>query len=112
MYSQGFFERVWALVAKIPAGTVATYGQIAALLGNPRAARTVGWALHSMPDDLDIPWHRVINGKGRISLDCGEHDPHLQRVLLEKEAILFDARGFVDLQRFQWRPVWEEMEQI
>ena len=87
MSSRNFFKSVWSIVAHIPAGCVVTYGQIAAMLGNPRAARTVGWALHSTPDALDIPWHRVINSKGRISTDCGEHSPDLQRRLLEQENV-------------------------
>ncbi|MBN2000288.1 MGMT family protein [candidate division KSB1 bacterium] len=103
-----FFEQVWYLVAKIPCGKVATYGQIAYLLGNPRAARTVGWALHGIPDDLDIPWHRVINSKGRISMDCGEHDPDLQRLLLEGEGVEF-VNDRIDLVRYQWRPVDENL---
>lgn len=104
MASTGFFENVWAFVARIPYGSVATYGQVAAHLGNPRAARTVGWALHSTPDDLDIPWHRVINSKGRISTDCGEHSPDLQRRLLENEGVEFDGRGCTSLDRYQWLP--------
>jgi len=55
MSSKGFFEKVWRIVERIPRGKVATYGQIAYMLGNPRAARTVGWALHSMPNERDIP---------------------------------------------------------
>jgi len=101
--NSGFFNKVWDMVARIPKGKVASYGQIAAGLGNPRAARTVGWALHSTPHDMDIPWHRVINSRGRISTDCGEHSPDLQRNLLESEGVEFDARGYVDLERFQWR---------
>jgi methylated-DNA-protein-cysteine methyltransferase related protein len=96
------------MVAKIPEGKVATYGQIAAMLDNPRAARTVGWALHSTPKDLDIPWHRVINSKGRISTDCGLHDADLQRVLLENEEIVFDSKGYVDLDIYQWKPELDE----
>ena len=106
--SEGFFEKVWRIVEKIPRGKVATYGQIAYMLGNPRAARTVGWALHSMPKDRDIPWQRVINSRGRISTDCGEHDPGVQRMLLESEGIQFDEKGFVDLRVYQWRARMDE----
>jgi methylated-DNA-protein-cysteine methyltransferase related protein len=101
--AHGFFAAVWQIVAKVPVGKVVTYGQIAAMLGNPRAARTVGWALHSLPDNTDLPWHRVINSQGRISTDCGEHSPNLQRYLLEKEGVIFDAKGHVDLDVHQWR---------
>jgi methylated-DNA-protein-cysteine methyltransferase related protein len=100
----GFFVAVWQIVGQVPLGKVVTYGQIAAMLGNPRAARTVGWALHSLPDSMDIPWHRVINSQGRISTDCGEHSPNLQRYLLEKEGVIFNDKDHVDLEVHQWRP--------
>ena len=83
-----------------------------AVHGNPRAARTVGWALHSTPAHLDIPWHRVINSKGRISTDCGEHSPSLQRYLLEEEGVEFDVRDYVDMDRFQWQPDIETIDAI
>lgn len=112
MISKGLFDKVWAIVAHVPKGQVVTYGQIAVMLGHPRAARTVGWALHSTPAHLDIPWHRVINSKGRISTDCGEHSPHLQRQLLEQEGIVFETRDRVDLDRFQWHPPLEVIDRI
>jgi len=102
--SSNFFERVWAVVACIPKGKVANYGQIAAMLGNPRAARTVGWALHSMPDDLNLPWHRVINAEGRISTGGRQHEVDIQRMLLETEGVEFNLHGGVDLAKYQWRP--------
>jgi len=111
MSSKHFFESVWAMVAHIPEGKVATYGQIAAMLGNPRAARTVGWAMHATRN-RDIPWQRVVNAKGRISTDCGEHSPDLQRLLLESEEIHFDGHDRINLQRFQWRPSLEQIEAI
>jgi methylated-DNA-protein-cysteine methyltransferase-like protein len=101
--STNFFEDVYRTVRMIPAGHVATYGQIAAYLGNPRAARTVGWALHSMPGGTDIPWHRVINSRGRISPSPGGHRAAQQRAMLEDEGIIFDETGRIDLQRYQWR---------
>ncbi len=110
MSSNNFFEKVWLLVAKVPKGKVVTYGQLAYLLDSPGAARTVGWAMHSTPENLDIPWHRVINSKGRISLDCGEHDPNLQRVLLEQDGVVFDERGYVDLGTYQWHPDMDEID--
>ncbi|MDZ7371492.1 MAG: MGMT family protein [candidate division KSB1 bacterium] len=102
--SGGFFRAVYELVRRIPPGCVATYGQIAAMLGHPRAARTVGWALHALPHDSDVPWWRVINAAGRPSIDCMEHSADLQRLLLEKEGIVFDERGCTDLSRFRWQP--------
>ena len=102
--SSGFFERVWEIVARIPKGKVASYGQIAAMLGNPRAARTVGWALHSMPDGMQLPWHRVINSKGKISWHCREHEVEIQRMLLEQDGVKFDEHGRINMSRYQWRP--------
>jgi methylated-DNA-protein-cysteine methyltransferase-like protein len=98
-----FFRRVVIIIKKIPRGKVATYGQIAALSGNPRAARQVAWVLHSASDKEKLPWQRVINSQGGISL------PHhggyeLQRALLVKEGIKFDSEDRIDLARFQWRP--------
>ena len=104
MVSSGFFEKVWAFVARIPEGKVVTYGQIAAYLGNPRAARTVGWAMHSTPENHDLPWYRVINSRGRTSRGGGEHSPDLQRMLLQNEGVEFDLRGYTNLDRYQWIP--------
>ena len=98
-------ERVWAAVKRIPRGKVASYGQIAALLGMPRHARLVGYTLATTPQTVKIPWHRVVNAEGRISLrlrhwDSGSDD--LQRILLENEGVIFDSSGRVDLKRFRW----------
>jgi methylated-DNA-protein-cysteine methyltransferase-like protein len=98
----GFFERVYGVVRQIPLGRVMSYGQIAAMLEHPRAARTVGWALHSLPDDLDVPWHRVINSSGCISTAGFAEPPDLQRRLLEAEGVEFDRQGRVDMRRFGW----------
>lgn len=98
-----FFDHVYRVVALIPRGRVATYGQIAAYLGNPRAARTVGWALSSMPDGLNLPWHRVVNSQGRISGPAGAHRAREQRWLLEEEGITFDESGSIDLEMYGWK---------
>ena len=97
-----FFAQVYEVVRRIPPGKVATYGQIARLLGKPRAARTVGWALHSIPEGSDVPWQRVINAKGTISLDARGPGGAIQRVLLEAEGIVFDEQGRVDLKKYGW----------
>jgi len=101
----GFFERVWEIVACIPKGKVASYGQIATMLGNPGAARTVGWAMSSIPKDLKLPWHRVINSRGEISFRCREHGMNIQRQLLESEGVEFNVDGKIDMNKFQWRPL-------
>jgi methylated-DNA-protein-cysteine methyltransferase-like protein len=100
--TDSFFAQVYEVVRRIPPGQVATYGQIARLLGKPRAARTVGWALHSLPEGSDVPWQRVINAKGTISLDARGLGGAIQRVLLEAEGIVFDEQGRVDLQAHGW----------
>ena len=99
-----FYERVYALVRQVPFGQVVTYGQVAALLGAPRAARAVGYALRFLPPNTDVPWHRVINHLGGISLRHPASQPHVQRTLLEAEGITFDAEGRVDLSQDRWEP--------
>jgi methylated-DNA-protein-cysteine methyltransferase-like protein len=98
----GFFARVYALVARIPRGRVSTYGQIARMLGAPRAARIVGWAMHGAPDG--IPCQRVIQQGGTCSPNFRVGDPGAQRRLLEQEGVRFFLDGRVDLEAHQWRP--------
>lgn len=100
---EGFYERVVKFIRSIPAGKVATYGQIADYAGNPRAAREVAYILHSSSEKEKLPWQRVISSKGRISMKPG-HGYELQRKLLEDEGVVFDADGCVDLDRFLWQP--------
>lgn len=97
-----FYDDVYVMVRRIPQGRVATYGHIAALCGKPRAARTVGWALHALPEDSNVPWQRVINVRGEISIGKVGIPPELQRALLEREGVEFDADGSVDLERWGW----------
>ena len=94
-----FFDQVHAVVARIPSGRVVTYGQIALHLGRPRGARSVGWALAQCPPDL--PWHRVVNAKGRIS--PRGHDPEgaRQRARLEEEGVVFRGKH-IDLITYGW----------
>jgi len=97
-----FFEQIYQVAQRIPRGKVATYGQIARLLGQPRAARTVGWALHSLPEEKDVPWQRVINSRGMVSLGADRHGATVQRVLLESEGVVFDEQGRVELDVYGW----------
>jgi len=97
------YDMIYAMVSRIPAGRVATYGQIARLVGRPRGARQVGYALAALDNNTRVPWHRVINAKGEISLRAGNEHHQYQRILLEDEGIEFDAHGRTDLARYQWR---------
>lgn len=101
--AQGSYARIYAVVRRIPLGRVATYGQVACLAGFPRHARLVGYALHALPGDSGVPWQRVINAKGEVSLRALPGWEGLQVRLLEGEGVRFDARGRVSLARYQWR---------
>ncbi|MEO8605228.1 MAG: MGMT family protein [bacterium] len=98
-----FARAVYTLVRRVPRGRVVTYGQVAAILGHPRAARAVGTALANLPKALlrIVPWQRVINAGGRISIRGAVHRPDLQRELLEVEGIRFRG-GTVDLNQYRW----------
>lgn len=97
------YLKIWETVKRIPYGKVATYGQIASLAGFAGHARLVGYALHATPDDMQIPWHRVINYQGRISLPREDGHYDLQKALLEGEGIVF-IREKIDLKRYRWQP--------
>jgi methylated-DNA-protein-cysteine methyltransferase-like protein len=99
-----FFTHVYRFVSQIPPGKVVTYGQVAALLGAPRAARAVGTALRSLPRPLSgkIPWQRVINAAGGISMRGDVLRVEEQRWLLEGEGVEFDRQGKVDLKKYRW----------
>ena len=98
------YRRIYATVARVPRGRVATYGQIAALAGLPRRARLVGYALRVLPEGSDIPWHRVVNAKGQVSLrGDGLGHEELQVHLLRREGVRF-VGGVIQLARFQWLP--------
>lgn len=98
-------EQIYAVVMMIPAGYVATYGQIAALAGLPGHARQVGYALSALADNSPVPWYRVVNARGEISLRRGGSGADLlQRVRLEAEGVVFDAQGRILLELFRWRP--------
>jgi methylated-DNA-protein-cysteine methyltransferase-like protein len=95
--------RIYAAVRRIPRGRVSTYGAIAALAGLDGHARQVGYALHDLPPDSGVPWHRVVNARGEISPRTAGDSHELQRLLLEAEGVEFDLRGRIDLKRFGWR---------
>src|SRR5437764_14480823 len=99
-----FYHRIYRIVRHIPRGRVATYGLVARLAGRPGAARTVGWALSALPEDADVPWWRVLNAAGRISLSGVDHGSVGQRALLLREGVKFAAGGARNLARFVWAP--------
>lgn len=94
------------MVARVPCGRVATYGQIAELVGLPgrSAARQVGYALAALKDGTKVPWHRVLNANGQVSPRGDPDRPEYQRILLEAEGIEIGLRGQIDLARYRWRP--------
>lgn len=99
---QDFTKKVIEVIAKVPMGKVATYGQVALLAGNPRAARQVSRILHSQTRKYNLPWHRIINGKGEISLPSGAGYEE-QRELLMDEGVDFDHREKIDLDKYGWK---------
>ena len=99
---EGFFSRVYETVEQIPEGFVATYGQIARLIGEPRRARYVGYALHANPRPGEIPCHRVVFADGRICEGFAFGGPHVQRALLEEEGVAFRDETRVDLDISRW----------
>lgn len=98
------WERVYRVVRRIPRGRVASYGQVAAIAGMPRAARQVGYALHALEVGTTVPWHRVVNARGEIALRGSDGIVALQRSLLEAEGVVLAAGGRIGLARFGWRP--------
>lgn len=96
-----FDRAVYRLVREIPRGRVVSYGQIAALLGAPRAARAVGYAMKRCPQGSAVPWHRVLNARGGISLRANVSGMLTQRILLERERIPLRHER-VDLRRYRW----------
>jgi methylated-DNA-protein-cysteine methyltransferase-like protein len=98
------YRAIYKVIKRIPRGGVATYGQVAQLAGFANHARLVGYALHALRETIDpkVPWHRVINARGKISLR-DEEGIAVQRGLLEREGIEFDERGRIDLGKYGMR---------
>jgi len=102
--SQNSYEKIYEVVMRIPRGTVATYGQVAALAGNKRWARVVGYALHVNPDPEGIPCYRVVNREGRLSDAFAFGGVNQQKILLEADGIeVID--NHVDLEIYQWKKI-------
>jgi methylated-DNA-protein-cysteine methyltransferase-like protein len=100
------YEMIWEMVEQVPRGKVATYGQIADFCGIPGQARLIGYALHNLPRGTDVPWHRVINAQGKISLGDLDGMYEVQKLLLKKEGVRF-VKDIVDFRKYGWlkRPV-------
>ncbi len=98
------YDAILATVQSIPPGKVATYGQIATLSGLPGRARLVGTALKKLPPDSGVPWHRVVNARGEISLRGNTASVTGQELLLVEEGVIFDARGRIRLATYRWCP--------
>lgn len=106
MNQQSTFEKIYEVVKQIPYGQVATYGQVAAIAGNKRWARVVGYALHANPDPDNIPCYRVVNKEGRVSDAFAFGGKNRQVELLEAEGVKF-INGCVDMKHYQWeRPIY------
>lgn len=97
------YDMIHRVVSRIPRGRVATYGQIAELAGIAGQPRRVGYALSALPDGSAVPWQRVVNAKGEISLRAHSGAENLQRKLLRAEGVMFDRNGRISMARFQWR---------
>jgi methylated-DNA-protein-cysteine methyltransferase-like protein len=101
---QSSHDRIYAVVRRIPRGTVATYGQVAELAGLGGQARLVGYAMSALQNGTGVPWHRVINAQGKVSPRSGDRSGAVtQRLLLESEGVRFTG-GRVRLEKFRWRP--------
>lgn len=105
--SENFYRRVCDVVKKIPRGRVATYQQIAIAVSTPRAARMVGWALRALPERSDVPWQRVINSRGMISIQNLRAPKSLQARLLREDGVAVrveEGNYVVNLDKYLWRP--------
>lgn len=97
-----FYGKVYSIVRKIPKGKVATYGQIAALCGSPKASRIVGSALHHNPEPVTVPCHRVVNRFGMLAPEFAFGGKEVQRKLLESEGVKVNDDYAVDLSEYLW----------
>lgn len=98
------YEKIYTVIQLIPRGKVATYGLIAEVASLPGQARLVGYALNSLPEGYQVPWHRVINSQGKISLSTSGGWGEYQRSLLEAEGVIFNDIGKIDLKIYLWQP--------
>ena len=108
--SSDWYKKIWQQAAMIPEGQIASYGQIAKQAGLPRrAARMIGRALGAAPVEMELPWHRVVNAQGKISIPKGTRRYELQKELLEKEGFKIDENGQLDVTDRRWDPTLDEL---
>ena len=100
--NDSFFNDVYKIVATIPKGMVTTYGMIAFMIGRPRAARIVGWAMNGAPAELDLPCHRVVNKAGEMAAGDIFGGADVQRMMLESEGVTFLENSRIDMKRHLW----------
>jgi len=119
MLAKNFYEQVYAVVRQIPRGKVTSYGRIAAMLGTPNAARAVGYALRALKDKegdpayADVPWQRVVNSQGRISIVNREYGAKLQAQLLRAEGVAVSDDLRINLDIFLWSGLhWLEIDDL
>jgi methylated-DNA-protein-cysteine methyltransferase related protein len=98
------YAAIYRVVRRVPRGRVTTYGSVAVLAGLPRQPRLVGYALSALAEHSVVPWHRVVNAKGQISLSDANGAATTQRLRLEREGVHADAGGRVNLARYGWKP--------
>ena len=103
MIYSSFYQKIYEIVADIPEGCVAAYGQIAWMAGKPNAPRVVGYAMSRVPAGLNLPCHRVVNKKGEMSPSHVFGGEQIQRLRLEEEGVTFLKNGCVDMEKCQWR---------
>ena len=101
-------HRIWDTIRDIPKGNVASYGQIAEVAGIPRAARQVGYALRNLPDNHNVPWHRVILASGKIAFDkdAPQFEEQSKRLMMDDVAVI---AGRIDMQKYRWQPDLDEL---
>lgn len=109
--SPRLYEQIYAMVRQVPPGKVTTYGRVAELVGGC-TARMVGYAMAALKRGTapDVPWQRVINAQGKISIHGDGIGNAMQRAILEEEGVAFDAKGRVDFERFGWLGPGETLE--
>lgn len=107
-----FKQKVIEAVKMVPYGKVASYGQIALMVGIPRAAIQVGGTLNKLEGEVKLPWWRIVNNAGRISIKGPRHTPQMQRELLKKEGVVVNDKFEFDIEKYRYRPTPDELQNL